>query len=64
VERKGFLQQHVFSKLGYYPWECSECREICLRHTRGVKKRKKSGRSMVEEPAEDAQQLVQDTVEA
>jgi hypothetical protein len=28
--RSGFLQKEVFSRLGYFPWECGQCRQIYL----------------------------------
>ena len=27
VNRKGFFQYRVLSRLGYFPWECVFCRE-------------------------------------
>lgn len=30
VNRKGILQQYVLSLLGWYPWECVNCRRKTL----------------------------------
>jgi DNA-directed RNA polymerase subunit RPC12/RpoP len=30
LARQGFLQKKVFSKFGFYPWECPLCREPML----------------------------------
>jgi hypothetical protein len=27
VPRSGFWQRQVFSRVGYYPWECATCRK-------------------------------------
>jgi hypothetical protein len=35
VQRRGFLQERVYSKLGLYPWECPLCREVFLVKSRG-----------------------------
>jgi len=35
VPRRGFLQEHVYSRLGLYPWECPFCREVFLQKNRG-----------------------------
>jgi hypothetical protein len=45
VQRRGFLQEHVFPKLGFYPWECPICRELSLQRSRGSR-RKHSSQSM------------------
>lgn len=28
--RAGFLQREVLSRLGYFPWECGQCRQVYL----------------------------------
>lgn len=28
--RTGFLQRQLLSRLGYFPWECGQCRQIYL----------------------------------
>ena len=28
--RKGFMQKEIYSRFGYYPWECPLCREPLL----------------------------------
>ena len=30
LARQGFLQKKIYSKFGYYPWECPLCREPML----------------------------------
>jgi hypothetical protein len=30
MPRIGFLQNKVFPKFGYYPWECMHCRGITM----------------------------------
>ncbi len=30
VERKGFMQKHIYSWFGYFPWYCRECRRHFL----------------------------------
>ncbi len=40
VERRGFLQEHVYPRLGFYPWECPFCREVFLLKSRGRSYRK------------------------
>jgi hypothetical protein len=44
--RKGFLQNEVYSRLGYYPWECPFCKESQL-----IKKRDQHRKHRVEAPA-------------
>jgi ribosomal protein L37AE/L43A len=34
--RFGFLQREVLSRLGYFPWECGQCREIFIRKLRST----------------------------
>ena len=41
LERKGFLQQSVYPKFGYYPWECPVCRELIFRKKRHQLKRRR-----------------------
>ena len=40
VEREGFMQTKVYPLLGYYPWECSQCRTPFILRARGEKKKK------------------------
>ena len=28
--RKGLLQEKILSRLGFYPWECVQCRRVFL----------------------------------
>ena len=28
--RSGFWQRQVFSRLGYFPWECGQCRVVYM----------------------------------
>lgn len=37
VERKGFMQKHVYSWFGYFPWYCRECHKYSM-----VRKRNRS----------------------
>jgi len=30
VERKGFMQNHIYPVFGLYPWYCRECRTYSL----------------------------------
>lgn len=30
VERKGFMQQHIYSFFGYFPWHCRDCKHYFL----------------------------------
>jgi DNA-directed RNA polymerase subunit RPC12/RpoP len=40
LAREGFLQKKVYSKFGYYPWECPLCREpIMVKQQHRLKKR-------------------------
>ena len=40
LAREGFLQKKVYSKFGYYPWECPLCREpILVKQQHRLKKR-------------------------
>jgi hypothetical protein len=32
--RHGFLEEKVWPKFGYYPWECCACREVSYFRTR------------------------------
>ena len=36
MARLGLLQERVFPKFGYYPWECPQCRKKLLIKSRGV----------------------------
>jgi ssDNA-binding Zn-finger/Zn-ribbon topoisomerase 1 len=42
MQRVGFLQNTVFPFFGYYPWECTLCREPFLAKKRYKRKSKKS----------------------
>jgi hypothetical protein len=35
THRRGFMQEHVYPRLGLYPWECPFCREVFLLKSRG-----------------------------
>ena len=37
TSRKGFLQRVIYSRFGYYPWECSRCMFVQLSKNRGVR---------------------------
>lgn len=41
-ERKGFWQKLVASRFGYYPWECTFCREKHLLKDRGLRRRSRT----------------------
>jgi hypothetical protein len=30
VERKGFMQKHIYHWFGYFPWNCRHCHEYFL----------------------------------
>jgi hypothetical protein len=40
LARRGFLQRKVYSRFGYYPWECAACREPLLLKKRLQRKSK------------------------
>jgi hypothetical protein len=42
IARRGFMRKHVYSLLGYYPWECAICRREYLMRKRGAAYRKVS----------------------
>ncbi len=42
MARIGFLEEKVFSAMGYYPWECSACRKRLMLKSRGQIRRKRS----------------------
>lgn len=42
IARRGFMRQHVYSKFGFYPWECAICRREFLIRKRGAAYRKVS----------------------
>jgi len=33
--RKGFLEQHIYARFGYYPWKCPVCKCRKLLKNRG-----------------------------
>jgi DNA-directed RNA polymerase subunit RPC12/RpoP len=40
LARQGFMQQEIYSRFGYYPWECPLCREpMMVRQQHRLKKR-------------------------
>lgn len=39
LPRVGFWQRQVFSRMGYYPWECATCREHKYFRLRGTRTR-------------------------
>jgi hypothetical protein len=40
LARQGFLQKEMYSRFGYYPWECPLCREpMLVRQQHRLKKR-------------------------
>jgi hypothetical protein len=38
TRRKGFMEEHVFSFFGYYPWRCSSCKQRTLRKKRSERR--------------------------
>ncbi len=42
VKRKGLIQAFVWTRLGYFPWECTGCRNVFLIKNRGKVKRRTS----------------------
>jgi hypothetical protein len=47
VERKGFMQKHIYPMFGYYPWYCRECRTYSMLQRRY---RRKSNRKQYVDP--------------
>jgi predicted RNA-binding Zn-ribbon protein involved in translation (DUF1610 family) len=41
LARAGFWQRQVFSRIGYYPWECPLCRKTRLFRVRGKRAKAK-----------------------
>ncbi len=41
VRRKGLLQAFVWTRLGYFPWECTGCRKVFLDKNRGKANRRR-----------------------
>ncbi len=41
VKRTGLLQRFVYHRFGYFPWECSNCRNVFLFKSRGKLKRRR-----------------------
>ena len=40
LARQGFMQTEIYSRFGYYPWECPLCREpMLVRQQHRLKKR-------------------------
>jgi DNA-directed RNA polymerase subunit RPC12/RpoP len=40
LARQGFMQKEIYSRFGYYPWECPLCREpMLVRQQHRLKKR-------------------------
>jgi hypothetical protein len=40
LARQGFMQKEIYSRFGYYPWECPLCREpMMVRQQHRLKKR-------------------------
>jgi hypothetical protein len=40
IQRRGFLQEQVYARMGLHPWECPLCREVFLLKSRDRKHRK------------------------
>ncbi len=38
VERKGFMQKHIYPWFGYFPWSCRDCRTFFLLRKRNRSK--------------------------
>ncbi len=43
--RTGFVQKQIFSRMGYFPWECGQCRQIYLFKLRSAGYRARPERS-------------------
>ena len=41
VRRKGLVQAVVWTRLGYFPWECCGCRKVFLNKNRGKEQRRR-----------------------
>jgi ribosomal protein L37AE/L43A len=41
--RSGFWQKQVLSRLGYFPWECGQCRQIFMCKLRSTGYRQTTG---------------------
>ena len=41
VRRKGLFQAVVWTRLGYFPWECCGCRKVFLNKNRGKEQRRR-----------------------
>ena len=41
VKRKGLLQAILWTRLGYFPWECCGCRKVFLDKNRGKEQRRR-----------------------
>ena len=52
LHRSGFFQRHVYTILGYYPWECPICRETEYIRVRGTQERRRE--ELPAEPIGDA----------
>jgi hypothetical protein len=39
IRRVGFLEKHLYSLFGYFPWICSGCKQRLLLKSRGVRRR-------------------------
>lgn len=42
VRREGFLQTRIYSRFGYYPWECAICRKTNMLKVRGKRRHRSS----------------------
>jgi predicted nucleic acid-binding Zn ribbon protein len=47
IERKGFMQKHVYAWFGYFPWYCRECHKNSMLRKRN---RSKSTKKQYMEP--------------
>jgi hypothetical protein len=45
IARSGFMQERIYPKLGMFPWECGQCRQVFLLKSRGRSYRKASPRA-------------------
>jgi len=43
LTREGFLEDEVYLRLGYFPWECTGCRSRMMLKHRGERKAVSSG---------------------
>jgi hypothetical protein len=44
--RAGFWQRQIMSRLGYFPWECGQCRLIYMLQRRSIGYRPNTGQGL------------------